>query len=524
MQENIDAIQYLKNNGVNVVGVEYDNEPYDWPLISNQDTFKLNQTKINNYISVIQTYDSMIKSIWPNMKSSIPFAHYGGPNGNLYNSSVWSKNFYDAFSIHHYSNPQSTNKLFGIDCIKIDLPPNAPFSQILDFINNDINGTGNNANCGKQLSSRLSTLDSKNKEYWILEWNTSDKININNSILHAEYYYKMLFSEFIPNNRIKNCIYWAASMVDNGPVFNQSYPHWGGMMRHKITNANDWFINKQATYYPALYFNKIFKDNMKLIDNYNWNNWSDFGQIPSFIRTNFNSLNKNKFFIRPFIKTLTNPLTHIINMYIYFSNMSSETVTVDYSNFYINTPFYSCSGNQGATNYTFKATPGGIVENYYDVATINYIKTNSTNWGIGQEPERWFNYSFTSKQHQGWYDFDSSNIIPPYSVGMINLTLSTSECNGSTSIINKAIDKQEKNIYNKFLLYPNPTKEIINFEFSDNGTKKIEIYDIQGKVIKNIITNDNSYYLNMSGCSKGVYIYTILYEDGKIEKSKFILE
>lgn len=63
MQENIDAIQYLKNNGVNVVGVEYDNEPYDWPLISNQDTFKLNQTKINNYISVIQTYDSMIKSI-----------------------------------------------------------------------------------------------------------------------------------------------------------------------------------------------------------------------------------------------------------------------------------------------------------------------------------------------------------------------------------------------------------------------------------------------------------------------------
>ncbi|MEZ5053316.1 MAG: hypothetical protein R2807_00880 [Chitinophagales bacterium] len=275
MQENIDAIQYLKNNGVNVVGVEYDNEPYDWPLISNQDTFKLNQTKINNYISVIQTYDSMIKSIWPNMKSSIPFAHYGGPNGNLYNSSVWSKNFYDAFSIHHYSNPQSTNKLFGIDCIKIDLPPNAPFSQILDFINNDINGTGNNANCGKQLSSRLSTLDSKNKEYWILEWNTSDKININNSILHAEYYYKMLFSEFIPNNRIKNCIYWAASMVDNGPVFNQSYPHWGGMMRHKITNANDWFINKQATYYPALYFNKIFKDNMKLIDNYNWNNWSD---------------------------------------------------------------------------------------------------------------------------------------------------------------------------------------------------------------------------------------------------------
>lgn len=409
MQETIDAITYLKSiqvNGVNIInvtGVEFDNEVYgNWPFMTNQYVFKTDQTRINSYIAVCSTYTQTLKSIWPTIKVAIPFAHYGGPSGNLYNSSVWAENFYDAFSIHHYSGliKDTTTYFLNLPAFPIynceyPLIPSATCSDVLRYNNKYINATlsPTTPTCllKKQLSDRLNGLDSKNKEYWIIEWNAAGTnniagTNILNSIMHADYYYKMLFSEFMQNSRIKNCIYWATTMGYNGPSivlgnYKQDYGHWGGMMSQDIPNTSNWFINKQATYYPASYVSKIFKNDLQFINHYDWTNWSNTNAIPPFIRTNFTGIDKNNLLIRPFIKTLTNPLTNQIKLYIYFSNMSSTSITVDYANFNINTPYYACSGNQGSTNYTFKPTPGGVVAQYADIAKISYIKNECIKLG-----------------------------------------------------------------------------------------------------------------------------------------------
>lgn len=399
--------------------------------------------------------------------------------------------------------------------------------KVLSYINTEINGTrsATTPTCTSQktLSSKLSTFDAKNKEYWLIEWNTGGATYINNSILQADYFYKMLFSELFSNPRIKNCVFWAASMGNSGDDYNQAYSHWGGMMRSKITSSSNWYINKQATFYPASNIGKIFKYDTKLID-LNWNNWSD-NTISSFIRTSFTGIDKNNFFIRPFIKQLTNPLTNQIKLYIYFSNMSSTSITVDYANFNINTPYYACSGNQGSTNYTFKPTFGGVTANYYDVAKINYIKTSALNWGIPTyEPERWFNYNYQSAQVSGGYNYNNSNIIPPYSVGMIEVTLSTNPvaC-GDPSGRYKKDDIDTKTVNNNFSVYPNPSNDIINFNFKDEISREISIYNLEGKLVYSTKTTKSNNQISFKELPKGIYNYFIK-TDFENLNGRFILQ
>jgi hypothetical protein len=59
-------------------------------------------------------------------------------------------------------------------------------------------------------------------------------------------------------------------------------------------------------------------------------------------------------------------------------------------------------------------------------------------------------------------------------------------------------------------VYPNPAKDMINFEVDANVASSIQIYDITGRVIETIrITVDRS-VINTSGYANGSYTYSIL--------------
>ena len=90
--------------------------------------------------------------------------------------------------------------------------------------------------------------------------------------------------------------------------------------------------------------------------------------------------------------------------------------------------------------------------------------------------------------------------------------------NGTTLSINN------QELQSSFAVYPNPSNEIFNLTWTEQGTANIVIYDYTGKLIlkKTQITAGN-YELNLNGFSKGLYFAKISV-NGKQATKKIILE
>ncbi len=71
---------------------------------------------------------------------------------------------------------------------------------------------------------------------------------------------------------------------------------------------------------------------------------------------------------------------------------------------------------------------------------------------------------------------------------------------------------------NSFVLYPNPVKDVLNFQSNDFSTiKTIKIYDLQGKLV--LVNTKEA--INVSQLSNGLYLAKITTEKGEVTK-KFI--
>jgi hypothetical protein len=75
-------------------------------------------------------------------------------------------------------------------------------------------------------------------------------------------------------------------------------------------------------------------------------------------------------------------------------------------------------------------------------------------------------------------------------------------------------------------VFPNPTEKILNVALLGSSLKKlrVSIYDLSGKLVKTEMQNTNSFELNVSDLSSGVYVLKIA--DGltgkAISNSKFV--
>jgi hypothetical protein len=73
-------------------------------------------------------------------------------------------------------------------------------------------------------------------------------------------------------------------------------------------------------------------------------------------------------------------------------------------------------------------------------------------------------------------------------------------------------------------LYPNPSKEILNFKTNnDISVNSIEIYNMSGQLVMNIINAKNSKSVDISRLSQGSYIIKIITNNGVL-KNVFVKE
>ncbi len=126
---------------------------------------------------------------------------------------------------------------------------------------------------------------------------------------------------------------------------------------------------------------------------------------------------------------------------------------------------------------------------WYDFYTGNSIEVNNTSTEINLEAGEY--HIYTTKQ-----------LTTPHILG-----------------INSIEDDQSINIY------PNPASETLNVNFLEPQHKnsKIEFYDIQGKMVKNIIVSNNTNAINISDLYSGLYILKINTSNNTYSK-KIIIE
>ncbi|MFN7013611.1 MAG: T9SS type A sorting domain-containing protein [Bacteroidia bacterium] len=200
-------------------------------------------------------------------------------------------------------------------------------------------------------------------------------------------------------------------------------------------------------------------------------------------------------------------------------------------------------GNAGANcSYTISATnteplPISLIE----LKAKNTNNSNLIEWSTATETNNDF---FTLEKSFDGNNFDffqnikgagTSNITNFYKItddkpfeGVTYYRLKQTDYDGNFEYLGTIAVKAEKTIENTSII-PNPVlnNAEINFNSSINGTGKIQIIDMTGKVIFNESINlnegSNKFLFNTSNLSKGIYFMMIL-NDFDNEKLKFVKE
>ena len=73
---------------------------------------------------------------------------------------------------------------------------------------------------------------------------------------------------------------------------------------------------------------------------------------------------------------------------------------------------------------------------------------------------------------------------------------------------------------NAIAIYPNPAKNVLNIK-SDNTISKIEVYNMQGK---KVASRNNTSDINVSSLGKGIYIISVLQDNGSVASKQFVKE
>jgi len=67
-------------------------------------------------------------------------------------------------------------------------------------------------------------------------------------------------------------------------------------------------------------------------------------------------------------------------------------------------------------------------------------------------------------------------------------------------------------------LYPNPTKDIINLETSDNSISQCNVYNVNGQIVKSFKVFQGNNIYNISDFKTGIYFIQIPTQNGIVNK------
>lgn len=101
-------------------------------------------------------------------------------------------------------------------------------------------------------------------------------------------------------------------------------------------------------------------------------------------------------------------------------------------------------------------------------------------------------YAYSIKKNGYQTHFDTMLVYDPVSVTIVLFPDGYTNINENLEVV--------KNIY------PNPTTDLINLEFNNNEQKNIQIYSLNGKIIKEVISYENQISLDVSNLDQGLYL------------------
>lgn len=186
---------------------------------------------------------------------------------------------------------------------------------------------------------------------------------------------------------------------------------------------------------------------------------------------------------------------------------SSNTLTFPVSEYLHSGGRCSITGGYVYRGLTYPNLVGTYL--FGDVCTqeIGYLKFENGSWNSTFE-------SFSGN----WVAFGED----------INGELYVSSLGGNIFKITDSLLSIDENTQSSISIYPNPANTILNIDFpidSLQDSTSIDIYDIQGKLIKSVLKNNNDTFtsVNISDLKSGFYILKIESEEGKKITQKFVV-
>ncbi|TNF00527.1 MAG: T9SS type A sorting domain-containing protein, partial [Bacteroidetes bacterium] len=161
--------------------------------------------------------------------------------------------------------------------------------------------------------------------------------------------------------------------------------------------------------------------------------------------------------------------------------------TLEKQNFY----FDPCFGYQGAMYYSKDMLNNWVLGNgtFYDATTIPYGSTCYVT-----DYDRYTNFSTTQ----------------PSGVREFRWVITQAGNLGTEELLSESIT-----------IYPNPTNDILNVEVSAGKIQSLNIYDINGGLIKSFTDQNDYLQVNVSHLEKGIYLLEVVTEKGT-EMKRFV--
>lgn len=191
MASNLAAIEYLVDNGVNVVGVELGNESYLYPEIVGwfANPFQIKKNTAQRFVPALRRYISAIRKAYPDMKIGVPM-------GDIQNRK---------------------HLAYDVAIVEADLDIDAFIPHFYGYLSGDC---GTDMSCVRRkldeyLSKRIKDLAVYNhffpeKEIWVTEWSALNyygspalrNFDIENDLVHSDFIaeYNTKMAQIIANH------------------------------------------------------------------------------------------------------------------------------------------------------------------------------------------------------------------------------------------------------------------------------------------------------------------------------------
>lgn len=197
-----------------------------------------------------------------------------------------------------------------------------------------------------------------------------------------------------------------------------------------------------------------------------------------------------------------------------FSGIDSFTIEVRNNN----------GGVPGATLLGSKSidvtslNSGKYTWNYFDLSDLNIPLSTGTNYFIvlyagGTSPSFAVRSQAINTNNASQISSDNGSSWSTASTGYRIRSVVYESSSSSLATSNVKL--------NEVSIYPNPTSDILKVKLLKNEKSKIEIYDLSGRLVKQMNANSDNIELNVSALDKGTYFINIVTPSDTISK-KFI--